>query len=235
MGVHGRTLLVACALAAGTVTAATAADFRFPPEPMVQFPSPVAIPEYSAWYLRGDVAFSFQDDPDISVSGVGAGSSGMDETWGFGAGLGYNFSDRVRGDLTLDYRLETDAEGSFAGGNHETALSSTVGLANLYYDIKGRDRFTPYVGAGLGFSYNQSDDRTIAGLPATGGHGDTSFAAAAMAGFSYRRSDDWLLDVGYRFLYLGDAKTDNSATVGTMNIDGIEAHEIRVGVRFEFQ
>ena len=34
-------------------------------------------------------------------------------------------------------------------------LSSAVGLVNGYFDILPRGLFTPYVGAGIGFVYNE--------------------------------------------------------------------------------
>ena len=34
-------------------------------------------------------------------------------------------------------------------------LSSAVGLVNGYFDMLPRGMFTPYVGAGIGFVYNQ--------------------------------------------------------------------------------
>ena len=69
----------------------------------------------------------------------------------------------------------------------------------------------------------------------TGGDGTTAFAAALMAGFSYRMNNRWMFDAGYRYLFLGDAKTESSATAGSLRIDDIRAQEFRLGVRYEFQ
>lgn len=241
MGTLRRSILIACALAVTPLADAWGGGgFRFPPEPVVPVPAPIAIPEYSAWYLRGDIAWGHHDDPDISQAGVGLSGSEMDQTWGFGAGFGYHFTDKIRGDLTVDYRLDADVTGVHPGtGTHDTDVSSTVALANVYYDIRGRDQFTPYLGAGIGFSYNETDDQTVKlnGVQTgrTGGHGSTEFAFAAMAGLSYRMNDRWLLDAGYRFLYLGDAETEGTAAVDEMKITDIQAHEFRFGVRYEFQ
>ena len=56
-----------------------------------------------------------------------------------------------------------------------------------------------------------------------------------MAGFSYRLSSWWMFDAGYRYLFLGDAKTQPPGTANSLQIDDIRAHELRFGVRYEFQ
>lgn len=232
-------LLAAAALTAGLATGAGAADFRFPPAPVTQVPAPIPVPEYSAWYLRGDVGGSLHEDPDLNQVGAAFSGEDMDQAWIFGVGFGHYFTDSLRGDVTIDYRASTDVTGlnTVTGSIHSAELSSTVVLANLYLDIRGRDDFTPYVGAGVGFASNETNGHriTLGGVNTGGAGGDTKFAvaAAAMAGFSYRLHDGWLFDAGYRFLYLGDAETKSSTSAGTLNIDSIYAHELRLGFRYE--
>lgn len=240
MGKQRQTLLLAGALAVLPLTGAYGGgDFRFPPapQPITQVPQPIAIPEYPSWYLRGDVTWGYNEDPDLGQGSASFSSSDMEDSWGLGGGLGYYFSDYIRGDVTLDYRFDTDVEGTHAttGDIHQTGISNTVLLANLYYDIRGREAFTPYFGVGAGFSYNETDDLVINGVPATGGEGNTDFALAAMAGFSYRVRDNVQFDAGYRYLHMGSAETDGGATVDELHIDDMQAHEVRFGVRFEFQ
>jgi opacity protein-like surface antigen len=131
-------------------------------------------------------------------------------------------------------------------------VDGTVWMANMYYDMATYRGFTPYVGAGLGFVWNQLDREhttTITSCsvepacPATqevhsiseSNSADTiSFAAAAMAGFSYDITEITAVDVGYRYLYLG-------GTDFAMSIDGVESrveigdqhvHQVRAGLRF---
>jgi opacity protein-like surface antigen len=231
MGTWSRTLFAACALIAGPITGAVAADFRFPPAPVVQVPEPIPIPDYSAWYLRGDIGYAFNEDPDLSFAGVSLSRSEMDDTWSLGVGLGYNFQDNIRGDITLDYRFKTDLHGISPGTGTPRAaeLSSTVTLANLYYDFRGRDHFSPYIGAGLGFTFNETNAQT----GTIGGDDSFDLAAAAMAGISYRMDNQWLFDAGYRFLYLGEAQTGSSGAIGALSIDDIYSHELRIGFRYE--
>ncbi len=234
MGILSRTILLACALVTGSVTGAAAADFRFPPEPVTAVPSAIAIPDYSnLWYFRGDVGYSVNEDPDLSLASTSFNNEKMDESWSIGAGFGYNFTDNIRGDLTLDHRFEADVTGtnSLTAARSTATLASTVGLANLYYDFRDREHFAPYLGGGIGWSYNEMDGQTGAASS------DESFelALAAMAGFSYRLDDGWLFDAGYRFLYLGGAQTGSTATAGALSMDDIYAHELRLGFRYELQ
>lgn len=145
-------------------------------------------------------------------------------------------------------------------GRQSWGYESTAYLANLYYDFDTRSRFTPYVGVGVGFAHNQfTRGRGVVGAAAsfntstgpiptgTAGNpiavaGDESIhaAAALMTGFSVALRDRLSLDAGYRFLYLGQNKTGQSTdpTAGTVGgkitVDSIHAHEVRVGLRYDF-
>jgi len=200
-------------------------DFRFPPEPAYVTPQAIAIPEYPTWYLRGDIGWGFAESFDLNQTGTTFVNPEAEDTFTIGGGLGYFFSDNVRGDVTVDYRFDADVTGinTTTSTLQTTDLSSTVVLGSLYYDIRGRDKFSPYIGGGLGVSFNESNSSESR---------RADFAAAAMAGISYRMQDNILLDAGYRFLYLGDARTDAAIP---LELEEITAHEIRVGVRYEFQ
>ena len=155
-------------------------------------------------------------------------------------------------------------------GDFKSGFNSTVFLANLYYDFNRGGRFIPYVGAGIGFAHNKIDGGTVesgCGCVATyDGGSDTNFAAAAMAGFAWKIrggeptyvgglkdgtqvavSDGraLYLDVGYRYLWLGDVKSGDLVFAphggGTPppppadpKFDNIGAHELRVGLRYDF-
>jgi opacity protein-like surface antigen len=205
------------------------------------------------WYVRGDFSFAGNDiggvfaPPTYQFSDVGIGRN-----WSYGGGVGYYFSKSVRGDLTLDARQTSKVTSAISYGNDpvmsEHGLRSTVGLANLYYDFDMRSHFTPYLGVGLGFASNKTNDGTVsascAGCTfASEGATKTSAAGALMAGFSAKVFDRVSLDAGYRFLYLGDAKTgtflttSGTATTGAPNINlqDLSAHEFRVGLRVDIR
>lgn len=240
MGKFHHTLALSCLLTALPVTVTQAADFRFPPEPVVPVPSPIPIPDYNTWYFRGDIGWAFHKDPDWSQTGFAFTNPEIDDTWTIGGGFGYVFRDKIRGDITVDHRFDTEMTAADTTGSaHRSDLSSTVWLANLYYDVMGRQRISPYVGFGLGIAFNETDTHTVwtggVQTAASGGNNSTEFAYAAMAGISYRLRDSWMLDAGYRYLNIGDVKTDNSATLTSLQVDDISAHELRIGFRYEFR
>ncbi len=188
-------------------------------------------------------------------------SADIDDTWTIGGGVGYYFNSHWRGDLTFDYRANSDvtAKHDFLDewgaasitATHTAELSSFVALANLYYDFGDRSGFSPYLGAGIGFSVNRMGDRNITcwnntanascGADATGaGDSNTDVAAAAMVGFTKALGSNLKLDVGYRYLYMGDAQSGNemaaadAGSQGQLVLEDLTAHEIRVGLRYDF-
>src|SRR6478735_4778021 len=107
-----KTLLIAGTAILAT-SAAMAADLRMAPPPM-----PAPIQDFGGWYLRGDVGMSNQrvksldnllyHDPGVSVQNVGLGfSSGMT----YGLGVGYQFNNWLRADITGEYRGGTEFHG----------------------------------------------------------------------------------------------------------------------------
>ena len=117
-------------------------------------------------------------------------------------------------------------------------------LANFFYDFDFGTKWTPYVGAGVGFGvYRQKatveididKDLLMAGLgqipPALLQFeremevaNDTlyRFEWQVSAGVAYNFNENWALDLGYRF---------NSSTVGG---EFVYAHEVKLGARYSF-
>jgi len=199
--------------------------------------------------------------------------TGLGETWTFGGGIGRYFTRNIRGDVTVDYRFEADAEGTLADPNstlpgvRHFGVKSTVVLANLYYDFNAGGRFSPYVGVGLGYAFHETTAGTVDGSCGCDGiiEGDSNghVAGALMAGFAWNLfanrqemagstkdgpvyaapSRALYLDVGYRFLYLGETATGpvRGLVNGTPDVsedptvEEIHAHELRVGLRYDFR
>jgi opacity protein-like surface antigen len=114
-------ILLATSLAAG---AAHAADYsppqcydaafiasgRAPYGAVPCYVPPPVVEEFSSWYLRGDIGFSNQSvgsiwnrnyanyDSDVNID------RSFDAAPLFGIGIGYNFNDWLRFDLTGEYR-----------------------------------------------------------------------------------------------------------------------------------
>jgi opacity protein-like surface antigen len=221
---------------------------------------PVAPMQSASWYVRGDASYSWMDASELSGAITPFGSRSLDNAWAIGGGIGYNFGRGVRGDVTYDYRFKTDVHG---GGAFTTDFDfkTSVILANLYYDFRPTERFTPYIGVGVGAARHSTSGGAIITcggvcLPYDGDNNWTA-AGALMAGFSirldrgahapvsvkdgpvYSEPGRLHLDVGYRFLYLGDAHTGNlvGAAFPTPGprLEDVTAQEIRVGLRWDIR
>jgi opacity protein-like surface antigen len=132
-----------------------------------------------------------------------------------------------------------------------------VGLVNGYFDLMNWRGFTPYVGGGIGFAHNRFSNLTtlssatftdaatgaIATQLSAGTSQDksqTNFAWALMAGTSYDLSANAKLDIGYRYISLGDGSAISSnllvCTCGSvgqpLKINDLHANEFRIGVRW---
>ena len=147
-------------------------------------------------------------------------------------------------------------------GDAKFDFSSTVVLANLYYDFNRGGRFVPYIGAGIGFAHNETSSGTVVRCLRLRRRDreriQQQLAAAAMAGVSWRfrggetsyvgglkdepvavsSGHALYLDLGYRFLYLGDTQTGDmtftsSPEVAEPKVKNITAHEVRVGLRYD--
>ena len=188
----------------------------------VMVPAPMPIPQTTAWYIRGDVGYAAIDEVDlVEDNQYQLTGNNIDDSWSAGGGIGYYFTTRLRGDVTVDYITDAeivgdnlDATAPVGGGRREFEVASTVALANLYYDFDMHGKFSPYVGAGLGVAYNNVGAGHATGTTyANGLQGvidgatETNFAWALMAGASYEIHTGFRLDASYRYLNLGSAHT----------------------------
>lgn len=194
------------------------------------------------WYLRGDLGYVNYSEPDLTDSNLGKFfGDDLDDTWSIGGGIGYHLMRGIRMDLTIEYRADADLYGVFPASPTTPLtgeLSSWVGLANFYYDFDMGHRITPYVGVGLGFASHKMDAGKLvsgADLVDFSGKTETEFAWALMAGVDIDLRSQWKLDIGYRYMDLGDVKyLDATTGTKTFNVDDLESHEIRVGLRYSF-
>lgn len=154
----------------------------------------------------------------------------------------------VKGSAAVDASTNFDIE----IGNIQTLM------ANLYWDFHNDSAFTPYIGAGIGMAFIQTKgsvfvNSTLAGAPAgnfstgtnLGSKTNTNFAWQVGAGCSYDITETVALDLGYRFMGLGTAKTKwadfsgkNPWSVVDFHAQGkaknIYMHQISMGLRISF-
>jgi opacity protein-like surface antigen len=254
MGLVYKMLALAGATAI-TSTAALAADLP-PPPPLA--PPIVA----SGWYLRGDIGFSNQRvDKIFNVLENTAGSvTTLDKSFDaaplFGFGVGYQWNNWLRFDVTGQYRGNANFHGlqvytpepasptGVGVDDYHASKSEWLVLANAYIDLGTWWCVTPFIGAGVGASYNTISNLRDVNI-ATGGlayAGDASkwdFAWALHAGLSYKVTPNFTVELAYSYTNLGDAQSGDLITytgVSTINnpeqFHDLTSHDIKLGVRW---
>ena len=207
------------------------------------------------WYLRGEVGYAGYRRPDAGFAVQPVTDDFARESMGnaavAGAGLGYRFNPNVRMDVTLDHIFDARFKGVAPAPTLANALitdrasfqSSTL-MVNGYLDFRPIMGLTPYVGAGIGMAHNVLSRHVLTTTDiATGaevaerfaGGDDFNLAWALMAGVGYQFSSNFTLDLGYRYVSLGDVKTRSYADGTGVDVGSIGAHEVRLGVRYDFR
>jgi opacity protein-like surface antigen len=240
-------------VAAAFASAANAAD-------MPELLPPVHVPpieEAAGWYLRGDIGFSNQQVKDavFNFGSLAAPSSVQTiskefETGGiFGLGIGYQFNNWLRADVTGEYRTGSTFHGfEIVNGTipeHNTLIKSEwVALANLYVDFGTWWSLTPFVGAGIGTSYVRlsgfTDTVNTIGANNFADDGEKwNFAWALHAGLAYKVTPGFTVELAYRYISLGDGITGspirgfNGTYQGAAyELKDITSHDVKFGVRW---
>jgi opacity protein-like surface antigen len=199
----------------------------------------------SGWYFRSDLGYRKYDIGTVDAPSANA-VIGYDiaSTWTVGLGGGYKYN-WFRTDVTLDYanKARFHAETPQGPGYFNTQIDSFTLLANVYADLGTWAGFTPYLGLGAGTTNMRTHEFRIAGQLPSEGVADTTrwnFSWAAMAGVSYHVSSTMLVDLGYRYLLLGETVsgtlTPNTPTpfinTARVTMRDMSAHEFRVGLRW---
>jgi opacity protein-like surface antigen len=185
----------------------------------------------SGWYLRGDISYTLSD-PVYDFTLLGVGTDNM--RFGAAGGIGYRFSDWLRGDVNLAFLGSDDFfydDGTDSGSAAHTAWS---GMVHAYADIATVAGFTPYIGGGVGLLRTSNEVVVNApSIPLAGAIDDTQyrFAYALNAGVSYRMGNNLSLDLGYQ--YLASPGTQY-VDVNTLTVrEGVDYHQVRVGLRYD--
>ena len=240
---------------AGSVTAAAAAGAS------AQVISP-------PFYLRADVGYSWSKDAEIRDASSTPGSflfcgnaacsgpgplNDIGDSYVIGAGVGYQVTPNIRTEVALAYRGGFDLDQSDAGSPPTTFTGKIRSLSLMlhgYYDFDVGGPWKPYVAAGLGAARNKV--KTISATnPASAtlpqffsnfqleGDTDNSFAWTLGAGVGYAVSPRMTLELGYRYVDLGDLKIPSQTVlfnVGSMAYPGakgeLKSHEVTLGFRF---
>ncbi|MFJ6328082.1 MULTISPECIES: outer membrane protein [unclassified Rhizobium] len=230
-------LALAAAMAGASAGAALAGDA---PPPEIKMPE-VSVQAAKGWYVRGDVGYAVNASRgDMKVRSYdpagGDYQSGSFDSNRFGGdfsgglGIGYQFNDLFRADVTGDifsgdFNGRLSSAMSCSGGAVGTGCSTkarssfTAGslMVNGYVDLGTVAGFTPYLGAGLGatrvsWGSVNAIGSCVDGTSSCGGaapvstrypgDSDWRLTYALMAGVAYEVTPNIKVDLGYRFSHI---------------------------------
>jgi len=253
-----RILALSVTASIATVNGARSADLPLAPPPI----------ETSGWYLRGDIGFTNQSVGSIfnanyagfaSVSNI---DKGFDAAPLFGLGIGYTINNWFRVDVTGEYRAKANFHafdvgalpgGGFADDRYFVSKSEWLFLVNGYVDLGTWWNITPFIGAGVGTSRNTIsnfgdvaiclDSTSCSASGGSDAYGGTAskwnFAWALHAGLGYQIWRNTMIELSYRYVDLGDARSGDLVRFdGTnnfynpMEFNHLTSHDVRVGFRY---
>lgn len=260
-------LVSICAIAGALVsvaTQATAADMSYPPPqaPICvskaqahMWPGvPLCAEEtFNGWYLRGDIGITNQQLGKLENSILPASarevSLDFDSAGLFGLGVGYQFNNWFRVDVTGEYRSASDFTGLHVINGTDTdeyraKKTEWLFLANAYVDLGTWWCMTPFVGAGIGASRVSISGFTDINTPNAGvafgaDRSKWNLAWALHAGVGYQATKNLTLELAYRYTHLGDGITGDVVTYNGVNdfnnpttFKNINSHDLKLGLRW---
>lgn len=227
--------LLAATAASMLSTVALAADLPIAMPPAYAPPAP---PEFGGWYLRGDIGFSNQSVGNVantnsaSYNNVAVSqTSNFDSAGIFGGGVGYQFNNWFRADVTGQYRASANFKGvdsvtgtgPLAGvlvgtDQYSASKSELLFLANVYVDLGTWWCITPFIGAGVGTArvsinnFSDTGDFINTGVQThsfttAGNASQWNFAWAAHAGLAYKVTPGLTLELAYSYVDMGPGIT----------------------------
>jgi opacity protein-like surface antigen len=245
----GRTLMKVClaAVGLGLATPAIAADYDG------QLPGEGFSGMFGCTYLRVDGGVSLYTGPDVTQAQV----LGYDPGLGFNDGVttGYStainevlentgfiegaaccqVSDSMSIEVTGGVRLKSSLNDPYIDSLSADLTTSTV-MVSGYWDITNYGGFTPYVGGGVGAAYHQLSNVAFPVGASDGSNWD--FAYHATFGMSYDITSNMKFDLAYRYINMGNAYSGSdlaaAPNIGPISVEGIDAHEVKVGLRYHF-
>jgi len=257
--------LIAAGAASLLSSVAFAADMPsiMPPPPMGYAPPPVQ--DFGGWYLRGDIGMTNTQaklhtnlyDTLPANTAFNQYGHGFDGGLLFGVGVGYQFNNWFRADITGEYRSKvgfhgtdffTFNPGGSLGDTYHGGHQSWVALVNAYADLGTWWCLTPFVGAGVGAAtIKTSAFSDVATFP--GGVGSSSYIAdgatktnlawALHAGVAYKVTNNFTVELAYRYLDMGTAGHgqghffDGTPTgVSTFQFRDMTSQDVKLGVRW---
>ena len=202
-----------------------------------------ALAQNTGFYVKGDVGGNITQDADLKeFFGPVAPGTKVKFDPGFRAGLtgGYQLTEWFAGEVEVGF-LENRID-SITGADrvHDSWFGNVPFLLNGKLQYPNSTHFTPYAGAGVGFSeaFLSVGHIDIGGTSLHGDINDTVFAWQAFAGVRYSLNERMGLSLEYRYFAADGARWQADFTQGTasdtMRMGGTQTHSLSFAFDFRF-
>ena len=210
---------------------------------MAAFSLSTACAQIDRFYVKGDLGGNLTPDIDLKefFGPVAPGSKiKLDPGVRAGVGAGYQVTDWFAGEVELGvYDNNVD---SITGATrvHDASLANVPLLFNAKFQYPNRSPFTPYVGAGLGFSETifDVDNVTLNGTTLHGSDSDAVFAYQAFAGLRYRLNEQMGLSLEYRYFGAESPSWHADLSFGTasdtLRFGRMQSHSLSLAFEWRF-
>ena len=191
------------------------------------------------WFVRPYVGLSQMSDLSSDFSNIDglSGDADIDLDTGFtgGIGIGYRYTDRVAVEFGWEYR-SNDSEttlndiSEFGDGNY----ASNIFYLNGHYQFEKKDKWQPYVGAGLTWVEEIDIDLERNGDELSySGDGDVGYQV--FAGINYDLNQAWKLQSELRYGSITDIDLEGEGNDGG-EFDDIdyETTTLQIGLVYDF-
>ncbi|HPD58182.1 MAG TPA: outer membrane beta-barrel protein [Smithellaceae bacterium] len=178
-------------------------------------------------YVAVNGGVAFLTDSDVVSEGRRSRSEIVDTDFGWAAsvaaGLRLKANENIRVEGELGYQKNCVDEGADRRRDERSGdIKAYSFMVNGYYDIVRGKKIVPYLTAGIGVAKVDADVNNFA-------HVDEIGAAYQIgAGIAYHISDNWHIDLKYRFF-----DTVDDLGFGNTNPE-FSSHNVMLGLRYRF-
>ena len=155
--------------------------------------------------------------------------------------LGYDFSDSdvpFSLEFSTNWQARHDLDIGYIDGAQQGVKSNVQTLdfmMSALYDIPLGTQIQPYIGAGAGLIYADTESEHLAGATMTdiGNETTTNFAWQLQGGIKYPLDETMKLRVDYRYIDMGEVSTPTAPNGSQFDAD-LYSHDVRMGVTWDF-
>jgi outer membrane autotransporter protein len=203
----------------------------------------IAQMEPKGFYVTGYAQYSRIGSSTFTESGALGAGSGLNAEFkgggGLGGDIGYRYGNGWAAEVEWNYRRHSLSSLRQGGATlaQDGDFASSIILINGLRRFKSSPKWTPYVGAGIGWVQEiDVDIKPLAGGGERGYSKNNKAAFQLIAGAEYALTQNWRLTADARWLRVGSVTMNNESgnTGGSVTSLDYNPVSFQIGVRYSF-